>query len=115
MRGFVPKCVSLSRLQQGGALHISKGGHTAVYDCTFDNGQAQNGTVQKRHGKGGAIANFGDLVVGSSKFTRNQAAGNPPSSVVAGGGAVWNEGTTDINCSTFENNTALNQSGYVSQ
>jgi hypothetical protein len=92
----------------GGALHISKGGHTAVYDSTFSNGQAQNGT-------GGAIANFGDLVVGSSKFTRNQAAGNPPSSVVAGGGAVWNEGTTDINCSTFENNTALNQSGYVSQ
>jgi hypothetical protein len=65
-----------------------------VYDCTFDNGQAQNGTFLV-NGKGGAIANFGDLVVGSSKFTRNQA-------IVAG--AVLNNGTADINCSTFENN-----------
>ena len=59
--------------------------------------------------------------MGSSKFTGNQATLAPSQGLVQtrGGGAVWNEGAADINCSAFENNTALNPEapnpGYVSQ
>jgi len=88
---------------RGGAIN-NRYGSLTVSDSTM----TKNKAVNFGSGSGGAISNFGDLVIDRSHFTKNRASGS-------GGGIMnWDEGLLLLTNSTITGNIADDGGGlYV--
>ncbi len=94
----------------GGAVHQSGGGTVAIRNSTFGGNSVLPTVGQPAHAGGALAVNAGSLTVTASRFTGNQATGEPETQ--GNGGALWLNGVaTSIATSTFDNNLA--KGGFV--
>lgn len=78
----IGKCIFASnKADIGGAITINSGEKSYIYSCTFQQNQA--------YYHGGAINNYGSLILKNNKFIKNTATYN--------GGAIQDKGINEVN------------------